>query len=661
MEKANENLKTKSKMMIGIFGLLGIIMIATIIATNATGKGTYSEGAKAYVCYFIDDDGKQVGNAWYSDDDVSGDYDTCRCVRNTTPEPTKTPVIIIEQDCSEYTNPDACRNSGYCYYYDDGCHSNPKATEEPTPDSTSTASCATYGYLTSCPTHARCTTTTISGGTTCHIFSQCESGYVGGANGCYLPTPTPTATTITAPCCVTEKSSGSKTTITDNSGCQQAQKGGANVVAGACKTADTKCGAGLGKGNNTVGGGNTCTACNIGYYSSANDDTCHKCDSGKTTVSTASTGSDKCVDITAPCCDLRTNSTITGLTDCKAAAQNSGATIVNGACVHKVTFTFLSNDESRTIAIKSCTITADKTYCTITAPTVTEEDFNGWGVSKECKSGSWQNNYQWDKISRETKDTTYYACKSETTEEKDSDFDKNKCGYSGAATVTRDEEYKNKCTYVNITYTNNNGNNKAGNVHACCTAKGGIWVGRNFTSSGYGNEYCIFCGLDDDNKDSVDPTDPPVKPTNPPVDPTDPPATPTPGPGGEVKTCYVCVSGEQKQYVWASSGANAAKAATELSNITSKNCATTSESNCEGITVTNCYECNGSKKYVMADSDAEAKTKSGGTSCTVVVTDKCNTVDPPKTGTFGIVVAWIIGMMTIGYAMWYFKKSSSLS
>lgn len=129
----------------------------------------------------------------------------------------------------------------------------------------------------------------------------------------------------------------------------------------------------------------------------------------------------------------------------------------------------------------------------------------------------------------------------------------------------------------------------------------------------------------------------------------------------EKKTCYVCVSGEKSQYVWASSSANAASAATTLTGITSKNCATTSESNCSGIPVTNCYECNGSKKYVMADSDADAKSKSGGSNCTVVTTDKCNTVTPPATGTVGIIVAWIIGILTIGYSLWYFKKSSSLN
>ena len=144
---------------------------------------------------------------------------------------------------------------------------------------------------------------------------------------------------------------------------------------------------------------------------------------------------------------------------------------------------------------------------------------------------------------------------------------------------------------------------------------------------------------------------------NPPGDPTNP----TDPPSGETQTCYVCVSGEKSQYVRASSSANAAQAATTLSGITAANCATTSESNCTGLPVTNCYECNGSKKHVMAESDADAKSESGGTSCTIVTTDKCNEITPPKTGTFGIIVAWVVGMMTIGYAMWYYKKSSSLS
>ena len=158
-------------------------------------------------------------------------------------------------------------------------------------------------------------------------------------------------------------------------------------------------------------------------------------------------------------------------------------------------------------------------------------------------------------------------------------------------------------------------------------------------------------------------TNQPGNPTNSPGNATNQPGNQTNSPSDGTQVCYICVSGEKSQYVRASSSANAAQAATTLSGITAANCTTTNESNCTGLPVTNCYQCNGSRKFVMAESEAKAKSESGGDTCTIVTSNKCNpTPDTnPKTGTFSIIVAWIIGMMTIVYAMWYFRKSSLLN
>ena len=41
--KENNNLKQKSKLMIGLFSFLGIMMVFAIATTNLTSKGTYSK------------------------------------------------------------------------------------------------------------------------------------------------------------------------------------------------------------------------------------------------------------------------------------------------------------------------------------------------------------------------------------------------------------------------------------------------------------------------------------------------------------------------------------------------------------------------------------------------------------------------------------------
>ena len=154
--------------------------------------------------------------------------------------------------------------------------------------------------------------------------SACEKGFysTGDGKGCVAcPKGTTTksvgsksidacvgdSTTITAPCCVTEKS-GTKTTINDISGCKQAAIGGASVVSGACtKITSCKlgqyidaagkcstcpqgkyckdgkktynCPAGSGAATGAIYGAN-CKKCAEGYISAAGAP-CKKCSSGK--------------------------------------------------------------------------------------------------------------------------------------------------------------------------------------------------------------------------------------------------------------------------------------------------------------------------------------------------------------------------------------------
>ena len=161
-----------------------------------------------------------------------------------------------------------------------------------------------------------------------------------------------------------------------------------------------------------------------------------------------------------------------------------------------VTLTFIN--DGKVVKTESCTI-SNSGRCTdsIIAPGPQEREdgtgvFNGWGEERECKTGSYTANASF----MPTVSKTYYACYTDDKDETpDSDFSTSKCTYSDLFTVTRDQRYLN-CKYTNITYNNSATEDSAGNVRACCAAKGYVWVSENFTSSGYGYEYCIVCGGD---------------------------------------------------------------------------------------------------------------------------------------------------------------------
>ncbi len=125
----------------------------------------------------------------------------------------------------------------------------------------------------------------------------CDDGYtsdgtiIGKDNCTKTSTDTPT---ITAPCCVTN-SDNSKETVTSLYGCQQALRGGANVIDGECPTSQTTpttptitapCSKGY-----YAGGNNSCIACESGYYC-ANGIGRTKCPDNKTSNIKAESESD---------------------------------------------------------------------------------------------------------------------------------------------------------------------------------------------------------------------------------------------------------------------------------------------------------------------------------------------------------------------------------
>ena len=168
----------------------------------------------------------------------------------------------------------------------------------------------------------------------------------------------------------------------------------------------------------------------------------------------------------------------------------------NGNCSPTVTIVFKNG--STVVKTQSCTIPSGSQTCTtdIIAPgPQTSSDsnkvFNGWGETETCTSGS----YTANAALRPASSRTYYACYRDASDDDtpSKDFSTSKCTYSSLYTVTRDTRYLN-CKYTNITYNNSATEDTVGNVKACCSARGYKWIAENFTSSGYGNEYCIVCG-----------------------------------------------------------------------------------------------------------------------------------------------------------------------
>ena len=123
-----------------------------------------------------------------------------------------------------------------------------------------------------------------------------------------------------------------------------------------------------------------------------------------------------------------------------------------------------------------------------------------------------------------------------------------------------------------------------------------------------------------------------------------------------VKNCYRCNVNGSSAHVMTTTASSAAKytGGTDCKIVADSYCATQRK----------CYRCtvNGSPKYGYATSDSEAASSLGGTNCGAVADSYCQTnpsVNPP-TGTTAIVIAWIVGVVAIGYSVWYFIKLNAM-
>ena len=198
----------------------------------------------------------------------------------------------------------------------------------------------------------------------------------------------------------------------------------------------------------------------------------------------------------------------------------------NGCWVKKSnggeTITLRFYNGSKLVKSESCFKANGSDSCkdTIYAPgpqTKAGKIFNGWGEKDGCTTGSYTANASF----RANTSRNYYACYTDTIDNTPSStFDKSKCTYSNDTAVVRDDRYKN-CKYTNITYNNSASELTEENAKACCIARGYTWVRENFTSSGYGYEYCIKCSSGGDvTPDPIpdpDPEPPTSTPTNPPT------------------------------------------------------------------------------------------------------------------------------------------------
>lgn len=286
-------------------------------------------------------------------------------------------------------------------------------------------------------------------------------------------------------------------------------------------------------------------------------------------------------------------------------------------------------------------------------------DGKGRWTSTGCKDKKYAYFYSWD-------GSTYIA----------------KCEILDGSTTNCDHNPNSVCVgWSTSTYSNSNNANISSGGTFYCAANYSVHDGccSNYQSGATNDEInypdgCIKKGgtwtcTIETPAPSQSPTPSPSnspKPSNSPSpEPSNSPTPETPTPSQSPtpsKSCYECTLNGKTQHVYATSAANAASAATTLKGVTASNCKTTDNKNCEAIKVKNCYECdvNGTKKTTTAYSETEAASNVNGKNCTIVSANKCNVPVNPKTGTIAIIVAWIVGILTIGYSFWYFKKSQTL-
>lgn len=122
--------------------------------------------------------------------------------------------------------------------------------------------------------------------------------------------------------------------------------------------------------------------------------------------------------------------------------------------------------------------------------------------------------------------------------------------------------------------------------------------------------------------------------------------------------CYSCKLGEGKEYEYATSPEEAANKTGGTS------CVEVSNTNCDNPPKS-CYACDtkDGKQYLNTTSKENAeKAITGATNCTIVNSSQCDEVpNNPKTGTAGIIIAWLVGLSALTYSFIYFVKLRKLS
>ncbi len=136
------------------------------------------------------------------------------------------------------------------------------------------------------------------------------------------------------------------------------------------------------------------------------------------------------------------------------------------------------------------------------------------------------------------------------------------------------------------------------------------------------------------------------------------PSTEAPKPSTEVpkNNCYSCKLGEGKEYEYATSSEEAANKTGGTA------CVVVSNTNCNNPPKS-CYACDtkNGKEYLKTTSKENAE-QAGGTNCTIVNMSQCEEIpDNPKTGTAGIIIAWLVGLSALTYSFIYFVKLKKIS
>lgn len=363
-----------------------------------------------------------------------------------------------------------------------------------------------------------CKAGNILNGNTCTANSSSSCTYTSAG---HCQTATGKSCVIDAKGCYVPVSSGSNPVKCDYAtiaACETNNPGWICAFDNGCPVKKSKRGNGIMCPGGTYYADPTCYRCLPGTYCPANtpdDSRVLQCDKGYYCPE-GSSEQIRC-PVDRPYSEARSNS----LSDCKAETDD-GARITlrfyNGSTLVKSESCFKANG-------------SDSCKDTIYAPgpqAKTGKIFNGWGEKDGCTTGSYTANASF----RANTSRNYYACYTDTIDDTPSStFDKSKCTYSNDTAVVRDDRYKN-CKYTNITYNNSASELTEGNAKACCMARGYTWVRENFTSSGYGYEYCIKCSSGGDVTPDPIPDPDPEPPTSTPTNP--PTSTPTSTPSSNV-------------------------------------------------------------------------------------------------------------------------------